>query len=84
VPPHLVAINMLAHIEKMANGQRSKTIHATSKKRYKFKQLQDDLVEWRKAPMRYLNELKAAHKEWRPAGIREGYQTLCNTGLGSP
>jgi hypothetical protein len=71
VPPHLVAINLFQHIERMANGQRSKTIHATSKRRYKFKQLHEDLVEWRKNPTRYLTELQAANKEWNPAGIRE-------------
>jgi hypothetical protein len=71
VPPHLVAINMLTHIERMANGQRSKTIHATSRKRHKFKKLTEDILEWRKNPARYLQEITAASTEWRPAGIRE-------------
>ena len=71
VPPHLVAVNMLHHIERMANGQRAKTIHATSRRRHKFKQLQDDILEWRKSPQMHLQDLKAAYTEWRPAGIRE-------------
>jgi hypothetical protein len=71
VPPHLVAINLLTHIERMANGKRSQTIHATSRKRHKFKQLQEDIIEWRKNPTIYLKELKAAYVEWHPAGIRE-------------
>ncbi len=52
VPTHLVAINLLAHIERMANGTRAQTIHSTSRKRHKFTQLQEDIIEWRKDPMR--------------------------------
>jgi hypothetical protein len=55
----------------MANGKRAQTIHATSRKRHMFKKLQEDIPEWRKNPMMYIKELKAAHKEWRPPGIRE-------------
>jgi hypothetical protein len=75
VPPHLVAINLLTHIERMAKGKRSQTIHATSRKRHKFKQLQIDIIEWRKNPMMHIKELKAAYTEWRPAGIREITET---------
>lgn len=71
VPPHLVAINLFTHIERMANGKRSQTIHATSRKRHKFKKLQEDIIEWRKNPPMHLQDLKAAHTEWHPAGIRE-------------
>jgi hypothetical protein len=55
----------------MANGQRSKNIHATSRKRHKSKQLHEDIIKWRKNPMMYLKELQATHKEWHPMGIGE-------------
>jgi hypothetical protein len=63
VPPHLVAINILTKIERMANGPQAQQIHATSRKRHKFKALQEDIIEWRKNPMMYIKELTATSKE---------------------
>jgi hypothetical protein len=71
VSPHLEAINFLQHIDKMVHSKRAQTIHATSRKRHKFKKLQEDLIEWRKTPTSHVKDMKAAHKEWRVPGIRE-------------
>jgi hypothetical protein len=71
VSPRLEAVNLLQHIDKMVHSKRAQTIHATSRKRHKFKKLQEDLIEWRKTPTSHVKDMKAAHKEWRVPGIRE-------------
>jgi hypothetical protein len=50
VPPHLEAINFLQHLEKFTTNRRARHTHQTSKSRHKFKQLIDDLDEWKKTP----------------------------------
>ena len=71
VPPHLVAVNLLFHIAGMANGNRAQSIHATSRRRHKFKKLQANLKEWQKTPSLYIRDMQAKHKEWRVPGIWE-------------
>jgi hypothetical protein len=71
VPPHLQARNFLQHIEKFTTSKRAKNTHATSKSRYKFRKLCQNVKEWKINPEANLKSMRTAWYEWNISGIKE-------------
>jgi hypothetical protein len=71
VPPHLEAKNFLQHIVKYAASKRARNTHATSKSRYKFRKLCQNVKTWQADPDAHLIDMKTAWNEWNIDGIKE-------------